>query len=123
MWIGEGGTIPGSKVDLKQQKQRSVTFPLATLNNVRRPKLLTSLKLTERRIASLQSGLVLVRGQIAEIIEVHREEQCTGVSGDGRKSSASETPNKKRIIPGTDNQCGDEEGKMRNSPGFSALLF
>lgn len=31
MWAGEGRTIPGSKVDLKQQKQGSVTFPLATL--------------------------------------------------------------------------------------------
>ena len=31
MWAGEGGTIPGSKVDLKQEKQESVTFPLATL--------------------------------------------------------------------------------------------
>lgn len=27
----EGETIPGSKVDLKQQNQGSTTFPLATL--------------------------------------------------------------------------------------------
>lgn len=32
------------------------------LNNVRRPKLLTSLKPTERGSAGLQSGLVAVRG-------------------------------------------------------------
>lgn len=83
MWVGEQGTLPGSKVDLKQQKQRSVTFPLATLNNVHKLKLLTSLKPTEQRSTSLQSGLVVVRGQIAEIIEVHMEEQCTAVSGDG----------------------------------------
>ena len=123
MWVGEGGMIPGSEVDLKQQKQRSVTFPLATLNNVRRPKLLTSLKLIEQSSASLQSGLVVVRGQIAEIIEVHMEEQCTGVSGDGGQSGTSEAPNKKRIIPSTNNQWGDEEGKMRNALEFSALLF
>lgn len=82
-WVGKGETIPGSKEDLKQQKQRSVTFPLATLNNVHRPKLLTSLKPTEQRSASLQSGLVVVRGQIAEIIEVHIGEQCTAASGNG----------------------------------------
>lgn len=45
--------------------------------------------------------------------------------GMGVKSSTSEgtEPNKKRIIPGTDNQGGDEEKRMRNAPEFSALLF
>lgn len=82
-WVAKGGTIPRSKVDLKQQKQRSATFPLATLNNVYRPKLLTSLKPIEQRSASLHSGLAVVRGQIAEIIEVHIGEQCTAASGEG----------------------------------------
>lgn len=67
----------------------------------------------------------MVRGQIAEIIEVHMEEQCTGVSRDGGKSSTMErtAPNKKRIIPGTDNQWEDEERRKRNALEFSALLF
>lgn len=56
---------------------------------------------------------------------MHMEEQCTGVSRDRGKSNTSERtgPNKKRIIPGTDNQWGDEEKRMRNAPEFSALLF
>lgn len=43
--------------------------------------------------------------------------------GKGGKSSTSEVtgPNIKRIIPGTDNQQGDEE--RRNALEFSALLF
>lgn len=49
------------------------------------------------------------------------EEQCAGVSGDGGKEGTA--PNKKRIIPGTDNQWGDEERRMRNAVEFSALLF
>lgn len=67
----------------------------------------------------------MVRGQIAEIIEVHMEEECTRVSGDGGKSNTSEGtgPNKKRIIPGTDNQWGDEKRRMRNALEFSALFF
>lgn len=40
-----------------------------------------------------------------------------------RKSRTSEAPNKKRIIPGTNNQWGDENGKMRNALEFSALLL
>lgn len=53
------------------------------------------------------------------------EEECTRVSGDGGKSNTSEGtgPNKKRIIPGTDNQWGDEKRRMRNALEFSALFF
>lgn len=56
---------------------------------------------------------------------MHIEEQCTGVSRDGRRSSTSEGtgPNKKRIITSTDNQWGDEERRVRNAVGFSSLLF
>ena len=57
---------------------------------------------------------------------MHMEEQCTGVSRDGGKKSSTREgtgPNKKRIIPGTDNQWGDEERRMRNALEFSALLF
>ena len=56
---------------------------------------------------------------------MHMEEQYTGVPRDGGKSSTSEGtgPNKKRIIPDTGNQGGDEEKRMRNAPLFSALLF
>lgn len=124
-WVGEGGTIPGSKVDLKQQKQRSVTFPLATLNNVHRPKLLTSLKPTEQRSASLQSGLVVVRGQIAEIIEVHIGEQCTAVSGDGwwGKSKTSEGANKKRIIWAAKNRWGRWRWREREMHFFFSPLL
>lgn len=55
----------------KATETGALHFLWPPLNNVRRPKLLTSLKPTEQSSASLQSGLVTVRGQIAEIIEVH----------------------------------------------------
>lgn len=42
--LGWEGQFKGQRLDLKQQKQGSVTFLWPPLNNVRRPKLLTSLK-------------------------------------------------------------------------------
>lgn len=43
----------------------------------------------------------------------------------GGKSSTSEGtgPNKKRIIPGTDNQWGDEERRMRMHLNFLPYFF
>lgn len=47
-----------------------------------------------------------------------------GMGGKKRVAQVMGTgPNKKRIIPGTDNQWGDEERRMRNAAEFSALLF
>lgn len=52
---------------------------------------------------------------------MHMEEQCCGVSGDGRERSMG--PNIKRIIPGTNNQCRDEESRIRNVLECLALRF
>lgn len=53
------------------------------------------------------------------------QEQCSGVSGDRAKRSTSEGtgPNIKRIIPGTDNQWGDKERRIRNALEFFCLTF
>lgn len=66
-WRGrerEKETIPeGCQRWIRSNRNRgALHFLRPPLNNVRRPKLLTSLKSTEQRSTSLQSGLVAVRG-------------------------------------------------------------
>lgn len=56
---------------------------------------------------------------------MHIQEQCFGVSRERRKSGTREgtEPNIKRIIPGTDNQQGEEERRIRTTLDFIFFTF
>lgn len=105
----EGETLPGGQRWISSNRNRgALHFLWPPLNNVRRPKLLTSLKPTEQSGASLQSGPVAVRGTDSrDNRSAHAGTMRRVYLGERRKSGASEGSNIKGISAGTDRR---EEG-------------